>query len=171
MSTTRNCPRTIEKLAQRPWPPTVSFAHRLAGFRRVMQAQIDRLPKDLRNPYAPRIKATARLALRELAMILPPVERHLLEHIQARRPLDELIGQAGFPNVRRRNRLLQRLFSRVQKYVGSQARHRLAQVYDRRGHLHSRRPRRPRRLLPSSSLPSLEIGGCRRTSHRHRLQV
>ena len=122
-----------------------------------MQAQIDRLPNDPRNPYAPRIKATARLAVSELAIILPPVEKYLLEHVQAHKPLADLIGQPGFPNVRRRNRLLQRLFSRVQKYCGSRTRHRLAQPYDRRGHLHTRRPGRPRRLLPASRLPSLEI--------------
>jgi hypothetical protein len=130
----------------------MTFAARLAVLRRVYQEYLDERTFDP-FPELPKVRVTTRLPLHFLAHILPPTEQRLLEHLQARRPLDELIGQPGFPDRRRLNRLLQRLLSRVQTYVGSTARHRLMKPYDYRRNRH--RLGRRRRMIPRQELPEL----------------
>jgi hypothetical protein len=136
----------------RRWAPQATFAARLSGLERDLQAVLNRVP----NPTnAPRVAATLRLDLNDLATLLPPAEKALLDHLRARRPLNALDGNAGFRTVSRRNERLQRLLSRVTAYCGSCTRYDLMQPYDRPGHRH--RPRRGprRRMLPLDGFPPI----------------
>jgi hypothetical protein len=141
------------RLARR-WAPQATFAARLCGLERDLQAVLDRIPK-LTN--APRVPATLRLDLDDLATLLPPTEKALLDHLRARRPLKALDGGPGFKTVSRRNERLQCLLSRVTVYCGSCARYDLMQPYDRPGHRH--RPRRGprRRMLPLDRFPPIRV--------------
>jgi hypothetical protein len=136
----------------RRWSPQATFAARLSGLERDLQAVLNRVP-NLTN--APRVPATVCLDLDDLATLLPPAENALLDHLRARRPLSALDGMAGFRTVSRRNERLQRLLSRVTAYCGSCTRYDLMQPYDRPGHKH--RPRRGprRRMLPLDRFPPI----------------
>lgn len=138
-----------------PWRPTTPFAARLAAFRRLAQNSLDRAPS--RDPFEVRVPITLKLTIDDLATLLPPAEHRLLEHIRARKPLDELIGTTGFHSVSRLNRRLQTLLSRISVYCGSVARHRLMGVYDRPGHGHRRRRGRPRKLRRRDQFPEFRL--------------
>ena len=144
-----------EALNAQKWAPTTPFSTRLGELRRLLQQRFDRLP---RNPdFDPRVPVVLRLTLDDLALLLPPSERYLLEHLRARKPLCALVGTPGFHSRSRVNHRLQRVISRVHKYSGSVARHRLMGPYDRPGHRHHRRPGRPRRLRPLDEFPQLRV--------------
>ena len=142
------------RLRARRWAPNATFAARLVSFERDLQAVLDRVP-DPRS--APRVPATLRLALDDLAVLLPPAEKALLDHLRERRPLKALDGTPGFKTVSRRNERIQRLLSRVTGYCGSGARYDLMQPYDRPGHRH--RPRRGprRRMQPAGRFRPLRV--------------
>jgi hypothetical protein len=133
-------------------PTTTTFAARLSAFERRLQNVLDRVPNPKR---APRVAATLRLALDDLATLLPPAEKRLLDHLRARRPLSALDGRAGFKTVSRRNERLQRLLSRVTAYCGSCTRYDLMQPYDRPGHRHRSRRGPRRRMLSQDCFPSI----------------
>jgi hypothetical protein len=136
----------------RRWSPQATFAARLSSLERDLQAVLNRVP-NVSN--APRVPATLRLDLDDLATLLPPAERALLDHLRARRPLNALDGTAGFRTVSRRNERLQRLLSRVTAYCGSCTRYDLMQPYDRPGHTHRPRHGPRRRMLPGDSFPPI----------------
>ncbi len=142
-------------LTARRWAPTVPFPTRLGELRRLLQTRFDRLPRS--RDFLPRMPIPLPLSLDDLALILPPSEHRLLDHLCARRPLRDLLGLPGFHSVSRLNSRLQRLASRVQAYCGSAVRHRLLQPYDRPGHAHRRRPGRPRRMLPTDRFPEMRV--------------
>lgn len=146
----------LHELEQRCWSPKVTFRARLAALQKLVQSHLDQLPNHP-NPYVPRVRATLQLGLGELALVLPPVEKRLLEHIRVRRPLSAILGQPGFRDVRRRDRVVQRLVSRIQYLCGSRVRYRLMMPYDRPGHSHTRRRGHPRVLLPAERIPRLEL--------------
>src|SRR5262245_47868886 len=140
------------RLHERRWAPQATFAARLSDLERDLQAVLNRVPN---LTGAPRVAATLRLSLDDLAAILPPAEKALLDHLRTRRPLKGLDGTPGFKTVSRRNERLQGLLSRVTVYCGSYARYDLMQPYDRPGHRH--RPRRGprRRMLPLDRFPPI----------------
>jgi len=106
-----------EALAARHWAPTATFETRLGELRRLLQQRFDRLPRDLE--FLPRVPIVLPLSLNDLALVLPPSEQRLLEHLRARRPLRARVGSAGFHSISRLNDRLQRLLSRIQAYCGS----------------------------------------------------
>src|SRR5436309_11496053 len=142
-------------LTARRWAPTVPFPTRLGELRRLLQTRFDRLPRS--RDFLPRMPIPLPLSLDDLALILPPSEHRLLDHLCARRPLRDLLGLPGFHSVSRLNSRLQRLASRVQVYCGSAVRHRLLQPYDRPAHDHRRRPGRPRRMLSTDRFPQMRV--------------
>ena len=142
-----------EALTGRSWAPTVPFSTRLGEMRWLLQTRFDRLPRS--RELIPRVPIVLPLPLDDLALVLPPSERRLLDHLCARRPVRELLGSPGFHSISRLNHRLQRLASRVQVYCGSAVRHRLMQPYDRPGHDHRRRPGRPRRMLSTDGFPQM----------------
>src|SRR5437016_33011 len=109
-----------EALAARHWAPTATFETRLGELRRLVQERSDRLPRKL--DFLPRVPIVLPLLLDDLALVLPPSEQGLLEHLRARRPLRALLGTPGFHSVSRLNHRLQRLLSRIQAYCGSAVR-------------------------------------------------
>src|SRR5437899_4006824 len=142
-------------LTGRSWAPTVPFLTRLGELRYLLQARFDQLPRS--RGCVPRVPIAGSLPLDDLALILPPSEHRLLDHLCARRPLRDLLGLPGFHSVSRLNSRLQRLASRVQVYCGSAVRHRLLQPYDRPAHDHRRRPGRPRRMLSTDRFPQMRV--------------
>jgi len=142
-------------LTGRSWAPTVPFLTRLGELRYLLQARFDQLPRS--RGCVPRVPIAVPLPLDDLALVLPPSERRLLDHLCARKPLRDLLGLPGFHSVSRLNFRLQRLAARVQAYCGSAVRHLLMQPYDRPGHAHRRRPGRPRRMLPTDRFPQMRV--------------
>jgi len=144
-----------EALTARRWAPTVSFSTRLGELRQLLQTRLDRLPRS--RELVPRVPIVMPLLLDDLALVLPPSERRLLDHLRARRPLRDLIGTPGFHSISRLNHRIQRLASRVQVYSGPAVWHRLLQPYDRPAHDHRRRPGRPRRMLSTDRFPQMRV--------------
>jgi hypothetical protein len=156
-----------QALTARGWAPTVPFSIRLGELRGLLQARFDRLPRS--RDFAPRVPIALPLPLDDLALVLPPSERRLLDHLRARRPRRDLVRTRSFHSVSRLNHRLQRLASRIQVYCGSAARHRLMQPYDRPGHDHRRRPGRPRRMLSTDRFPQMRVWVSRRFAATHGL--
>src|SRR5205823_5296183 len=131
------------------------FSTRFSALRRLVQETLNRLPSEA--TFLARVPVRLRLTLDDLALVLPPSERRLLDHLRARKPLRALVGTPGFHTVRRLNERLQRLLWRVRAYCGAHLGHQLMQPYDRPGHLHRRRPGRPRRLPPCDNQRGLLV--------------
>jgi hypothetical protein len=128
-----------------------TFVARLSAARQLLQDRINRLEGD-RNRYGrftiPRLMATTLLTLGDLARLLPPAEKRLLEHLQSGEPYDAIIGKPGFRSVKRRDERLRLLLSRIRAYCGTAEYRRFV-----RRHLSKRRPGRPRTLIPAEQFP------------------
>ena len=153
-------PRTLAELAHYQWPPTISFAHRLAMLRTTVQNVINTLPDPPdHNPFTPRCKAVVQLSLDDLRLVLPPREQQVLDCLRAKKsPTTTFRGQQGFIPLRELYLVVQRTVSRVQRLCGSTIRQRLLQHHDRRGHARCRkRPGRPRTLPALDRIPQLIV--------------
>ena len=128
-----------------------TFVARLSAARHLLQERIDRLEGD-RNRYRrftiPRLMATTLLTLDDLARLLPPAERRLLDHLQSGQPHDAILGQPGFRTAKRRDDRLRLLLSRIRTYCGAAEYRRFVRRYLRR-----RRPGRSRTLIPAEQFP------------------
>ena len=83
---------SLDALARHRWHRHATFITRLAALRRVTQREIDRLPNHY--PHIPRVRATTKISLDELALVLPPREKRILDHLRAKKPPATCIGQA-----------------------------------------------------------------------------
>ena len=61
-------PESLSELARHQWPPTTPFTNRLAKLRQAVQERIDEILDN--HPYAPRLRASVRISLSDLRMIL-----------------------------------------------------------------------------------------------------